>query len=220
MKDIVRANYGSLLSLVVIITFSHSGKLAAQATNPSKSIALEVTDQEKRVMTFQDLRRVDGKKVSLSSYQQRYVVVCFTSNTCPYSIDYEERLKQLQQKFQDDNWSAVVLAINSNDHKDDSLEKMTSKAKEQEFNFDYLKDEDQAVAKTFDAVYTPEFFVLDRQRHVIYQGALDDATKLNDVTINYVLTAIESHRDGRPIEVKNTGARGCRIRFERRRKQK
>ena len=174
---------------------------------------------ERPVMNFQNLQHVKGKKVSLSSYEQHYIVVCFTSNSCPYSIDYEERLKQLQQKFQKDQWSAVVVAINSNDHKDDSLKEMTDRAKLQKSNFDYLKDEDQSVAKAFDAVYTPEFFVLNQKRQVIYQGALDDATKPSDVTINYVLKAIEAHRQGDKIEVANTGARGCRIRFQRRRRK-
>lgn len=141
------------------------------------------------------------------------------SNTCPYSVDYEQRLKQLQLKFQKEKLSAVVVAINSNDHKDDSLQEMTGRAKQQKFNFDYLKDEDQSVAKAFDAVYTPEFFVLNSQRQVIYQGALDDATKPHDVTVHYVLKAIQSHRDGRPVEVAKTGARGCRIRFARRRRK-
>lgn len=174
---------------------------------------------KRSIMDFQNLQHVNGTKASLSKYQQHYVVICFTSNSCPYSVDYEDRLKQLQNKFQQNKWSAIVVAINSNDHEDDSLEEMADRSKQQKFNFDYLKDEDQSVAKAFDAVYTPEFFVLDQKRQTIYQGALDDATKPNDVTINYVLKAIESHRRGDPIEVAKTGARGCRIRFQRRRKK-
>lgn len=219
-------------TLLLLMTVFNTKQLAAQVaplpsgatlsgatpSGPTPSAATADDDQASAI-TFRDLLRVDGQKVSLSDYKQHYVVVCFTSNTCPYSVDYEERLKQLQLRFQKDKRSAVVVAINSNDHKDDSMEEMVDRAKQQKFNFDYLKDADQSVAKAFDAVYTPEFFVLDQSRQIVYQGALDDSTNPKAATINHVLNAIESLRDGKPVEVSKTGARGCRIRFQRRRKQ-
>lgn len=159
-----------------------------------------------------------GGKKALGEYEEQFLVVCFTSNTCPYSVDYEKRLKQLQSAFRDSRQSAVVVAINSNDHKDDTLEKMANRAKGRGFNFDYLKDESQDVARVFDAIYTPEFFVLNKQRRVVYQGALDDATKQEDVTVNYVVKAIEAVQSGGQPKVSKTGARGCRIRFQRRRR--
>lgn len=225
MRIDMTPTFGILRILAVMTTFIDSGLLAAVPTAMFSTVMLSTaepqqsTDRKKQAMTFQNLQRVDGKKISIESYQQHYLVVCFTSNTCPYSVDYEQRLKQLQQKFQKEKWSAVVVAINSNDHKDDTLELMAKKAKQQKFNFDYLKDEDQSVATAFDAIYTPEFFVLNQRRQVVYQGALDDATRSEDVTLNYVLKAIESDRDGQVVQVAKTGARGCRIRFQRRRKK-
>lgn len=177
------------------------------------------TDVEKDVVDFKDLTSTDGKVKSLADYPQDFVVVCFTSNTCPYSVDYEPRMIQLQKSFREHKSSAVLVAINSNAHKDDTLEQMKARAEKQNFNFDYLKDEDQEVAKLFDAVYTPEFFVLNQARRVVYQGALDDATSSEAVTVNYVSEAIEALLSGKQPEISKTGARGCRIRFQRRRRK-
>lgn len=211
LNSICKSN--QLIALVLTIITSSS------ASSPAFATSQDVDEADiARVLTLK-LDRVGGDKKALASYKQEFVVICFTSNTCPYSIDYEGRLKDLQNNFRKMGWSAVVVAVNSNDHKDDSLEEMGGRAKQQEFNFDYLKDETQEVAKGFDAVYTPEFFVLNKQRKVVYQGALDDATKRQDVTVNYVVKAIEAIRSGKTPEVKKTGARGCRIRFQRRRRK-
>lgn len=204
-------------SLLLAAAYLDPGNLLAQVA--SQVPPAMPPDHDASIMTFHDLERIDGRRASMSDYKQEYLVVCFTSNTCPYSVDYEERLKQLQVTLRKNNWSAIVLAINSNDHKDDTLEEMAERAKQQKFNFDYLKDVDQSVARAFDAVYTPEFFVLNQNRRIVYQGAMDDSTNPKAATINYVLKAVESLRKGGTIEVAKTGARGCRIRFQRRRKK-
>lgn len=193
--------------------------LAATSIIVAKVQAADIDPTELSGVMDLKLDDVAGKKITLSSYTQDFIVVCFTSNTCPYSVDYEGRLKQLQTTFQKNKWSAVVVAINSNDHKDDTLEKMSERSKEQKFNFRYLKDDSQDVAKAFDAVYTPEFFVLNKQRQIVYQGALDDSTKVEDVTTNHVINAIEAIQQGGQPKITKTGARGCRIRFQRRRRK-
>lgn len=146
------------------------------------------------------------------------VVICFTCNTCPYSVDYEERLIALQKKYTDSKAKVCVVAINSNAVDVDDLPAMMRRAKEKKFNFAYVKDESQDVARAFDAIYTPEFYVLNRDRRIVYRGAMDDSTKAEGVKVNYVARAVDAALQGKLPEVTATGARGCGIRFRRRRR--
>ncbi len=165
------------------------------------------------------LTGTDGKQHSLSDLSAANVVVlCFTCNTCPYSIDYEDRLIALAKKYAATDETVKLVAINSNGVPVDSLENMKKRAMEKEFNFDYLKDETQEVAREYGAIYTPEFYVLNRDRTIVYRGAMDDSTKAQGVKVKYVELAIDAALSGKQPEVTTTGARGCTIRFKRKRR--
>lgn len=165
------------------------------------------------------LAGTDGKQHSLSDLSAAdVVVVCFTCNTCPYSVDYEDRLIALAKKYAASNASVKLVAINSNGVPVDSLENMKKRATEKQFNFDYLKDETQDVAREYGAIYTPEFYVLNRDRKIVYRGAMDDSTKAEAVKVKYVELAVEAALSGKKTEVTTTGARGCAIRFKRKRR--
>lgn len=168
---------------------------------------------------WKQLIGTDGKPHSLNDLAGLdAVVVCFTCNTCPYSVDYEDRLIALQQKYTDQKTKVAVIAINSNAVPADSLDRMKQRATEKKYNFAYLKDESQDTARAFEAIYTPEFYVLNRQRKIIYRGALDDSTKAADAKINYVERAVESALQNQLPKVTAVGARGCAIRFKRKRR--
>ncbi len=164
---------------------------------------------------WQDLDGIDDQKHSLADLQDfDVVVVCFTCNTCPYAIDYEQRLSDLHQRFAAEQPAKVaVVAINSNATESDNLEKMKERAAERQFPYLYLRDPDQVAAKQFKAMYTPEFFVLDRQRKLRYQGALDDKTKVEEVSRHYVVEAIEAIRADMDPGTTFQQPRGCKIRF-------
>jgi thioredoxin-related protein len=166
---------------------------------------------------FRKLPAVDGKEWSFDDFSEaKVLVVMFISNRCPYSVDYEGRLSELQQYCSMSKECIQLLAVNSNYGRDESLAGMLIRSREREFEFPYVKDEDQSVARTFGAVYTPEFFVFDQDRKLVYKGALDDATNAAAVEINYVKNAIDAVRTGASVEVPEVGARGCTIRFKRR----
>ncbi len=78
----------------------------------------------------------------------------------------------------------------------------------------------QDVAKSFGAVRTPEFFVLDRQRRIVYMSGFDDATKPAEVTKRHVEEPLESLLAGREVAVKETAPVGCLIRFDRKRSRR
>ena len=146
------------------------------------------------------------------------MVVVFTCNSCPYAVDYEDRINALARKFTEAKLNAVVVAINSNKIEADLMPAMKKRADEKSFAFSYLFDEAQVVAKQFGAVRTPEFFVLDKERRIAYMGAMDDNTKPEAVTQRYLDSAVEALLASKPIAVKETAPVGCLIRFERKRK--
>ena len=166
-----------------------------------------------------DLIGTDDKRHSLDDLAEfDVVVVAFTCNSCPYSVDYEDRLIELKTKYSMPGSKVQLIAINSNTIAADNIDAMKERAAAKKFNFPYLWDESQQVAKDFGAIYTPEFFVLNQQRKIVYKGALDDSTKAMAVKLKYVELAIEAVLTGKSPAVSKTGARGCAIRFKRNRR--
>lgn len=166
---------------------------------------------------WKDLPGVDGKQHSLADLKTRdAVVLVFTCNSCPYSVEYEERIKALTKEFQSRN--VAVVAVNVNNVPEDSFDKMKERAKQQSFNFPYLFDTTQQIARDYGAGFTPEFFVLDKERKIAYMGALDDSSAADKVKARYVANALNSLLDGKKVAVGETVAIGCRIRMDRRRR--
>ena len=168
---------------------------------------------------WKDLPGIDDKTHSLSDLKKTSViVVVFTCNSCPYALDYESRIMQLSKRFADDP-QVELIAINVNNVEEDRLPAMKKRAKEQSFNFTYLYDESQQIAREFGATTTPECFVLNQNREIVYMGALDDSTDITKVKQNYVQTAIDSIKAGKTPKVTETVPIGCRIRYERTRRR-
>ncbi len=168
---------------------------------------------------FKDLPGVDGKKHSFADYRNAKVkVVLFTCNSCPYAVDYEDRLNDFYNKFCKQG-EVALIAINSNRTPADSLEKMKQRAKEKGFRFDYLYDQSQQLARQYGALRTPEFYVLDAKNRIVYMGAFDDNTKVERVKHKYVEQAVQATLLGKQADVKQTPPIGCLIRFKRSRKR-
>ncbi len=167
-----------------------------------------------------DLPGCDDKLHSLKDFERYDVVVLvFTCNSCPYAVDYEERINRLALKYQSTDARVGVVAINVNKIEADLLPAMKQRAHERDFKFPYLYDETQEIAKAYGAGRTPEFFVLNRERKIVYMGAMDDNTKEASVKNRYVEEAIEATLAGKPITVSETPPVGCAIRFARDRKK-
>jgi peroxiredoxin len=203
--------YFRVFSLVVVLA---AGSLAwAGKYNKSLSIGDEAP-------TWKDLPGVDGKMHSLDDWKDKEcLVVAFTCNTCPYAEDYEKRLIELSEKISADGKGALI-AINSNKVKGDQLPDMEERAKARGFNFPYLHDETQEVARAYGATYTPEFVVLDRQRKVAYLGAFDDSTDAAKVKQRYVEEAVNAVLASKLPETTETPAVGCAVRYQRSKRTK
>jgi peroxiredoxin len=163
---------------------------------------------------------VDDKQHALADLKaQDAVVVAFTCNSCPYAVDYEDRLIAFAKEHCGPEGRVALVAINVNLVEEDRLPAMKERAGNKGFGFPYLFDETQKIANAYGATFTPEFFVLDRDRKIVYMGAMDDNTDAAKAKVNYVEAAVEAVAAGKAPEVKETVGRGCLVRYERRRKK-
>jgi peroxiredoxin len=160
---------------------------------------------------------IDGNVYSTASFSNdKLLLIIFSCNHCPYVQAYEERIIQLQKEYTDKG--LIVIAINSNDEKnypEDSFEKMKQRAIEKSFNFIYLRDETQVVAKSFGAASTPEIFLFNVKRVVAYTGKIDDNwSEPERVNKRYLKEAIEEILKGDEVSVPETFAIGCSIKWK------
>jgi peroxiredoxin len=164
-----------------------------------------------------DLPGVDGKRHSLDSFRDaKALVVVFTCNHCPYAKAVEERLVALQRDYAPRG--VRLCAINPNDdakYPDDAFEPMVARARERGFNFPYLRDETQSVARAYDAACTPDIFVFDAARALRYNGRFDDNWQdPAKVTRQDLRLALDRVLAGEPIAFDPVPSMGCSIKWK------
>jgi len=160
---------------------------------------------------------VDGKTYALASFDDaRVLVVVFTCNHCPYAKAAEERLVELQRDYA--SRGVRLCAINSNDavaYPGDSFDAMKARAADRGFPFPYLWDETQEVARAYDAACTPDIFVFDAERHLAYNGRLDDSWQdPARVTRHDLRDALDRVLEGRPVDFDVVPSMGCSIKWK------
>jgi peroxiredoxin len=163
---------------------------------------------------WKDLPGIDGKKHSLADLKDKdVVVVVFTCNSCPAAVDYEDRIMAFTKQYAGADKKVAVIAINVNVIEEDRLPKMQERAKERGFNFPYLFDETQQIARAYGARYTPEFFVLNKERKIAYMGAMDDRDDPKLVKSKFLELAVAATLKGDKPATGETLGRGCMIRY-------
>lgn len=176
--------------------------VVATAERPGKSASAD----------WRELPGVDGKQHSLPELRDyEVVVVAITCNHCPIAIEYYDRMNQFVDETVQAGNKVKLVAISVSDMEADGLPRMKQVAKRRGFKFDYLLDRSQNVARMLRATNTPEFFVLNREREVVYQGAWDDDVNASKVKQSYVRDAVDSVLAGRTVHTKKTKAKGCLI---------
>jgi peroxiredoxin len=156
-----------------------------------------------------------GKSCSLADFQDKDVIVmCITCNHCPVAKAYEDRLIAFAKKYGADSKVALV-AFSVNTGEDDSLPKMRERAKEKGFNFPYLYDGSQKIARDLGATCTPEFFVFNKERRLVYTGTMDDNMKADKVSKRYVEEAVQAALKGETPKTEKTAPQGCGIRYSK-----
>lgn len=168
-----------------------------------------------------NLRNVEGKMISLSQFNDaKGFIVVFYCNTCPVVHKYEQRIIDLHREFSSKGFP--VIAINPNDRNvspGDSYEEMQKLAKNKNYQFQYLYDESQEVARKYGATNTPHVYVLSKKGgnlKVEYVGAIDNnADDASAADNHYVADAVNKLLKGEQVPVAGTKAVGCTIKWKK-----
>lgn len=144
------------------------------------------------------------------------LLVMFLSNHCPYVRHIEKELAAVVAHYTD--WGVAAVAISSNNvetHPDDGPAGLAEQVQRAGFTFPYLLDETQEVALAYRAACTPDFFLYDPVRTLIYRGGFDESTPKNGapVTGSALRNALELAMSGKPVAEPHTPSMGCGIKW-------
>jgi len=160
---------------------------------------------------FKGLPGVDGKSHSASDFKKDVLVLAITCNHCPVAVAYEDRMIDFTKKF---GSKVDVVAINVNNLPADKLDKMKERAQEKGFNFSYLYDESQQIARALSAKVTPEFYVFDKARKLVYWGPLDNSQNASKASKTYLADAVQAALNGEAPATAKVKAFGCSVKFD------
>lgn len=161
---------------------------------------------------------VTGRRVSPEDFVGKAaMLVMFICRHCPYVVHVQEELAKLGRDYQRKNLG--IVAISSNDVKNypqDSPIQLKEMAKELGLTFPYCYDESQEVAKAFTAACTPDFFLFDEERKLVYRGQLDDSRPGNGkpVTGRDLRSALDAVLGGKAVPVVQKPSAGCNIKWK------
>jgi thiol-disulfide isomerase/thioredoxin len=170
---------------------------------------------------FENLRGVDGKIYSSREFFNTdenisALIIIFSCNHCPYVKAYEDRIISIQKDYYESG--VRIVAINSNDdvnYPEDSFDEMIKRSTQKNFNFIYLRDATQEVAKNFGATHTPEIFLFGKNQKLVYHGKIDDNWQNpDDVKVPYLRIALDEYLSGKEIQFPETYSIGCTIKWK------
>lgn len=161
---------------------------------------------------------VSSQPLSLAQLRSSIAtVIMFICNHCPYVQHIQQGLVKLAQDYQDKG--IVFIAINANDaqqYSEDNPEQMKQIAQQLGYPFPYLYDENQAIAKAYQAACTPDFYIFDADLQCIYRGQFDASRPGNDIPVTGkdIRNALDAALAGRPVEQKQQASIGCSIKWK------
>jgi peroxiredoxin len=161
---------------------------------------------------------IDNKTYSFDNISGKNgTVVMFICNHCPYVVHVMEGITALANDYQ--NRGIGFIAISSNDvvnYPDDDPSLMKETAKKYGFSFPYLYDETQDVAKAYDAACTPDFYLFDAEKTLVYRGQMDSSRPKNElpVTGKDLRTALDAMLSGKTIDTLQKPSLGCNIKWK------
>jgi peroxiredoxin len=160
----------------------------------------------------------NGKMVSLADLSQKpALLVAFICNHCPYVKHIAAGLAELAKNYRERG--VAVVGINSNDvanYPEDSPAKMAEEVKLRGYEFPYLYDETQAVAKAYGAACTPDFYVFDKNRKLVYRGQMDSSRPNGGIPVtgNDLRAALDAVLAGKPAPANQKPSIGCNIKWK------
>jgi peroxiredoxin len=163
------------------------------------------------------LTNVDGRLVGLDDFKDKpALLVIFMCNHCPFVKHVADGLTRLAMDYMPKG--VAIVGINSNDaatHPQDSPEQMVHEAEARGYPFPYLYDETQEVAQAYGAACTPDFFLYDKQRKLVYRGQFDASRPGNNVPVtgNDLRAALDALLAGKSLPEKHIPSIGCNIKW-------
>ena len=156
------------------------------------------------------------EKVSITSFDSKFLVIFFTCNHCPYVTGSDEVTRQTANKFKDKDVSFVAINSNSaNTYQEDSFENMVLRMEEYNFPWVYLHDADQEIALKYGALKTPHFYVFNEQRELVYTGrGVDSPLEANKIKINNLELVLDELTSNTLISIPITNPIGCSVKWE------
>lgn len=164
------------------------------------------------------LPATDGRHVSLADFgDARLLVVAFICNHCPFVKHIRSQLAALADEYMPRG--VAFVAINANDvqaYPDDSMENMRQEVIAAGYHFPYLLDESQTVALAYDAACTPDFYLFDQDRTLVYRGQMDASRPGNGIPVTGVdlRRAMDTALAGGAISPEQTPSVGCNIKWK------
>ncbi len=161
---------------------------------------------------------VDNQQVSLETFKDKKVlVVTFICRHCPFVVHVKDELAKFGKDYA--GKSVGIVAISSNDaekYPADAPDKLKEMAEELGFNFPFCYDESQEAAKAYTAACTPDTFVFDQQRKLVYRGQLDDSRPNNGIPVTGkdLRAAVDAVLAGKPVAKEQKPSVGCSIKWK------
>jgi peroxiredoxin len=164
------------------------------------------------------LMNVDGQEVGLDDFADApALLVIFMCNHCPFVIHVADELANLTREYM--GRGVAVVGINSNDvskHPADSPERMVAEAENRGYQFPYLYDETQEVAHAYHAACTPDFFLFDRKKKLVYRGQMDDSRPDSGIPVTGkdLRRALDAVLAGEEVPKEQRASLGCNIKWK------
>ena len=161
---------------------------------------------------------VSGQVYSLDSFRGKTaLLVMFLCRHCPYVVHVQEEIARFGQDYADRGLGLVGISSNDPAHyPDDAPERLKEMAQRLHFRFPFCFDDTQEIAKAYSAACTPDFYLFDAQRRLVYRGQLDDSRPGNNkpVTGRDLRAAIDAVLAGKPVDRNQKPSIGCSIKWK------
>ena len=161
---------------------------------------------------------VSGQVYQLDSFASKSaLLVMFLCRHCPYVVHVQDEIARLGRDYESSGLGIVGISSNDPGHyPDDAPERLKEMAQRLGFRFPFCFDETQDVAKAYNAACTPDFYLFDRERRLMYRGQLDDSRPgtSKPVTGRDLRTAIDAVLGGKPVDSNQKASVGCSIKWK------
>lgn len=161
---------------------------------------------------------ISGQTISLETFRDKNaLLVMFICRHCPYVKHVQEELVRIGKDYQDKD--VGIVAISSNDietYPEDAPESLKEQAQQLGFSFPYLFDESQDVARSFTAACTPDLFLFDKERKLVYRGQLDDSRPGNNIPVRGkdLRQALDAALNDTDVDPNQKPSTGCGIKWK------